>query len=282
MITSFAPALFSPERPMQGLDPLIVAEVRRRLDAISSSEKVTIALAIESGSRAWGFPSPDSDYDCRFVFVRHKDEYLSLDPKRDVIETELTSVLDVNGWDLGKALKLLLKGNAVIIEWLMSPLTYRENSLFRTGFLDLAREVTDRNAISHHYFHLARQQYARVVADENAYPLKKLFYVLRPLVALRWLERNPQAAVAPMHFSLLCNDAGLDTELFAAIEELRLAKAATREMGLGMVPNRIRHFIAHELAQSEARLQPARGALPEHIALANGFYREWITRFSTG
>ncbi|MFE3443732.1 DNA polymerase beta superfamily protein [Nocardia sp. NPDC059180] len=82
-------------------------------------------LAIESGSRAWGFPSPDSDYDCRFLYVASLDTYLSPWRTRDVIETPLVGLLDVNGWDLGKALRLLVKGNAVLIEWLQSPIVYR-------------------------------------------------------------------------------------------------------------------------------------------------------------
>src|SRR6187399_351008 len=102
-------------------DPVVVAEIDARLAAVERDEQVRIPIAIESGSRAWGFPSPDSDYDCRFVYVRRPDAYLSPWVPRDVIETPLVGDLDVNGWDLGKALKLMLKGNAVILEWLRSP-----------------------------------------------------------------------------------------------------------------------------------------------------------------
>src|SRR3712207_5563631 len=97
-------------------DPAIVATIDGRLDLIERSHRVRLPLAIESGSRAWGFPSPDSDYDCRFIFVRCEEDYLSLRPKRDVIETPLEGELDVNGWDLAKALRLMLKGNAVVLE----------------------------------------------------------------------------------------------------------------------------------------------------------------------
>lgn len=83
-----------------------------------------IPWAIESGSRAWGFPSPDSDYDCRFIFVRPRDHYLALWPARDVIETPLDTTFDVNGWDLAKAVRLIAKGNATAIEWLRSSIVY--------------------------------------------------------------------------------------------------------------------------------------------------------------
>jgi predicted nucleotidyltransferase len=105
------------------LDPAVVADVDARLDGVAAEHGVRIPWAIESGSRAWGFPSPDSDYDCRFIFVRPADAYVSLWPARDVIETPLDAVFDVNGWDLGKAIKLISKGNVVPTEWLRSPIT---------------------------------------------------------------------------------------------------------------------------------------------------------------
>ena len=99
-----------------------VEAIDDRLTSVETEHQVRVALAIESDSRAWGFPSPDSDYDCRFIFIRPIEHHLSPWVRRDVIETPLDAVLDVNGWELGKALKLLLKGNAVIIEWLRSPI----------------------------------------------------------------------------------------------------------------------------------------------------------------
>ena len=116
--------------------------------ASSPEERVAIPLAIESGSRAWGFPSPDIGYDCRFVYVRPTKDYLSPWSLRDVIETPLEGELDVSGWDLGKALKLMLKGNAVIVELLQSPITYRGDAEFRDEFLALCRHCADRVKIA--------------------------------------------------------------------------------------------------------------------------------------
>src|SRR4029079_5853412 len=112
-----------------------------RLSAIAREHEVKIPLAIESGSRAWGFPSRDTDYDCRFIYIRNLEDYLSLFPPRDVIETPLNGDLDVNGWDLAKAIRLLLKGNAVVIEWLTSPIIYTADEQFRDTFLSLAERV---------------------------------------------------------------------------------------------------------------------------------------------
>jgi predicted nucleotidyltransferase len=97
-------------------DPIVVAEIGRRLDALRRDEQLDVLLAVESGSRAWGFPSPDSDYDCRLIYVRAIDDYLSLFARRDVVEMPLDGVLDIGGGDLAKALRLLLKGNAVVVE----------------------------------------------------------------------------------------------------------------------------------------------------------------------
>jgi predicted nucleotidyltransferase len=108
---------------LEGFSPDAVSEVRRRLDMVRSSG-VRILFAIESGSRAWGFPSPDSDYDCRFIYVRPIEDHLKLAAERDVIEFPIEGEIDTGGWDLRKALLLALKGNAVIGEWVHSPHVY--------------------------------------------------------------------------------------------------------------------------------------------------------------
>src|SRR5579871_4076596 len=140
------------------MDSSVVAEIDLRLEGIAREHHVKIPLAIESGSRAWGFPSPDSDYDCRFIYVRPISQHLTPWPVRDVIEFAIEDELDANGWDLAKALRLLLKGNAVIIEWLMSPVVYRGEAWFRDGFLEFARHAATREAIGRHYLHLGERQ----------------------------------------------------------------------------------------------------------------------------
>ena len=155
-----------------------LGEIDGRLAEIEQEAKVRILLAIESGSRAWGFPSPDSDYDCRFLFVRRPDDYLSPWLKRDVIEDPLEGDLDVSGWELGKALKLLLKGNAVVVEWLTSPIVYRGDPELREGLLDLARRFPNRTGVARHYLHLGDKQRRTYFADGKPVRLKKLFYAL--------------------------------------------------------------------------------------------------------
>lgn len=205
-------------------DPAIVAAIDARLDAVVA-DGVAIPLAIESGSRAWGFPSPDSDYDCRFVYVRPRAAYLSLWPARDVIETPLDGLLDVNGWDVAKALRLAARGNAVVIEWLRSPVVYRGDPAFRAVLADFCDDHAPVARVGAHYLHLAIGQRAKASLAVN-----KLFYLLRPALALRWLRLHP-GALPPMHFPTLLEAVDLPDALRKEVLALLVRKAVTRELG---------------------------------------------------
>lgn len=260
------------------MDPLVVAEIDVRLDTIVRENSVRILFAVESGSRAWGFPSPDSDYDCRFVYVRGHDDYLSLFPKRDVIETAVTPVFDVNGWDVAKALKLMLSGNAVIIEWLTSPIVYRADTQSRADILALAGQIADRNRIAKHYMHLAKQIAAKYLDDPNEVALKKIFYALRPVVALRWLSRHPDARIAPMNFQQLCAGAGLSSEVESLISKLLVEKAASREMGRGPLPGVLAEFIGAELKSAAASFPLDEPPTMQDRELADWYFRKLVAQ----
>lgn len=229
------------------MDPAVVATIDGELDRIVREHRADVLLAIESGSRAWGFPSPDSDYDCRFVYLRPVADYLTPWPGRDVIETPIVGLLDVSGWDLVKALRLLVNGNAVLIEWLMSPIVYRGDVQFRDELRALADEVADRDRVARHYLHLGRNQWR---LRESSGSLKKVFYSLRPAMALRWLHEHPGKAVAPMHLPTLLEQCELPTDFIDAVAELTELKSRTREMGSGSVPAPIEKFIDDEFEQA--------------------------------
>ena len=260
----------------------VVARIDARLARISVLEEVGIPLAIESGSRAWGFPSPDSDYDSRFVFLRSLHDYLSPWPQRDVIETPLDGVLDVNGWDLRKALTLLLKGNAVILEWVQSPIQYGVDPWFQTMFLALATEVANRDFIVRHYRHTADRQRQLHLSDSVRVRTKKLFYILRPVLALRWLRQRPTTAVPPMHFQPLMEETDLPAELESLLLELIAEKATAGEQAQRPVPTPLLPFIESELAAWQASEQLAEQLIvPDaHKQLATSFLRTSIERFA--
>ena len=239
----------SPRRSIpDSFDPEIVAGIDARLSAAERDELVHIPIAIESGSRAWGFPSPDSDYDCRFVFVRSQDDYRSLWQPRDVIETPLDAIYDVGGWDLGKLIKLMVRGNAVAIEWLTSPIRYRFDQRIANRLLDLACDVTDRAAVRRHYYNLAKASWMPLDRETHDVPLKKLLYALRPVVAMTWLDRHPGEVVAPMAFTQSLAAIDLPLALRAEIDSLIERKSVTAELGVGPVPPAIAALIDAALA----------------------------------
>lgn len=259
--------------------PDAVAAIDGRLETIRREQEVALPLVVESGSRAWGFPSPDSDYDCRFLFVRRAEHYLTPWPRRDVIETPLQGELDVNGWDLGKALKLLLKGNAVVIEWLMSPIVYAADPAFRDDMLALARNHVSGHRIARHYLHLGERQRRTYFADGKEIKLKKIFYALRPAAALRWLRLHPREAVAPMHFPTLMLGCDPPADVAALTAELIASKAETRELGRALLPKPIETFIDREfaIAHEKPKAGPFRISAEAREA-AEILFRNWIRR----
>jgi len=259
----------------------VVADIRARLAAIATEQTVAIPLAVESGSRAWGFPSPDSDYDCRFVFVRPLHRHLTLFPERDVIEEPLTPLLDINGWELAKAITLMLKGNAVILEWLGSPLVYRAERRFVDDFLALAETVVDRAMIARHYLHLGLGQRRAHLGDPAAVAGKKLFYTLRPALALRWLRVNPQRRVPPMDLASLLRQSEVAGGICALVEELVRQKAQRREIGTVAMPDELIRFIDAEFALADAASTAPAPRLPEHLGAADRFFQDTIRRFDT-
>ena len=263
-------------------DPTVVAAIERRLRLIEAEHDVTIVWAVESGSRAWGFPSPDSDYDCRFVYVRPLADYLSIEQKRDVIEVPIAEELDINGWDLFKMARLLLKGNAVAIEWLTSPIIYRGLVAFRDEWCCEAERFVDRAALVRHYYHLGHGQFRRHMAQADAVSLKKVFYVLRPAVALRWLRLHPGRNVAPMHLPTLLAQVDLPEATRQEIEALIERKAVTREMGQGAFPKPILDFIHAEYEQAQELPEAADSPLKrDGMADLDRLIRCWIETCET-
>ena len=225
----------------------IIAE---KLREIEEKEHVKILHCIESGSRAWGFASPDSDYDVRFIYVRPKEFYLRLDKTRDVIEWQLDDTLDINGWDIQKALVLLRKSNPTLFEWNMSPIVYKTTEEWAR-----IRTVVDRHFVPqagmYHYLNTAKRNIREFLSGETV-KYKKYFYVLRPLLACKWIlaEGTPP----PMPFREL-TAAYLDDEIRADVETLLYLKMNTPEMGEGKHFDEVDAYIECTVAELEEKLQ---------------------------
>lgn len=144
----------------------IVKEINEKLDEIEKKENVRILHAIESGSRAWGFASPDSDYDVRFIYVRRREDYLRLDEPRDVIEWQLDDVLDINGWDLKKALKQFARGNATLFEWSGSPIVYRSTDEWNR-IREVSKQYFSEKSAVYHYYGTANSTYQEYLQGDK-------------------------------------------------------------------------------------------------------------------
>lgn len=229
----------------------MIEHIRQILSTIEKDEKVQILYACESGSRAWGFASADSDYDVRFIYLRPKEWYLSIDleRKRDVIELPLTSSLDVNGWDLRKALLLFQQSNPPLLEWLGSPIIYLEKYSVAARMRELAEICYSPIACQYHYYKMAKGNYREYLQGEQVW-VKKYFYVLRPVLAVIWLER--EMGVVPTEFSRLVEGVVESEQVKIAIDGLLAEKRTGNELDYGPRIPAISEFLERELERMEA------------------------------
>jgi len=208
------------------IDEDVQKEILRRIKEAEAEHGVKILYAIESGSRAWGFESPNSDFDVRFIYAHPKDWYLAvnLEDKRDVIEYPIVDEIDINGWDIRKALKLFWKSNPAIVEWLQSPIVYVDDNHFAAKARDLITNVYSNAKGIYHYRSMAKTNY-RGYLKSDMVPLKKYFYVLRPLLAIKWIEKynEPAPIVFDQLRELVADDKLLDAEISNLLERKRIS-----------------------------------------------------------
>jgi predicted nucleotidyltransferase len=232
-----------------GETDIVKERVCSELQRIEREHGIRVLLAVESGSRAWGFASPDSDYDVRFVYAHARDWYVSIVEPRDVIEQMLPGDLDVSGWDLRKTLRLFSKCNLALNEWLGSPIVYTECAGFRPALAQLLPQYFNAIAGVHHYRSIAARTFAENYADGRI-RIKKLFYVLRPLLACRWIERN--GSQPPTEFARLAAPAWVTSEERGWIDHLLRLKAAAAEAEPISLEERWVERIRSELEHYEA------------------------------
>lgn len=219
-------------------------EIIKKLQEIEQQQQVSILYAVESGSRAWGFASRNSDYDVRFIYIHQPDWYLSIREKRDVIEIPINDELDINGWDIRKALGLFTKSNPPLLEWLGSPIVYLDNFQFADRLRSLLQDSFLPQRCMHHYLHMAQGNYREYLKGEMV-RLKKYLYVLRPILACLWLEKY--GTMPPTEFNRLRQDASLSITLDNAIEELLQKKMAGEELDVAPQIPVLNEFIEQQL-----------------------------------
>ncbi|PWV64889.1 nucleotidyltransferase domain-containing protein [Plasticicumulans acidivorans] len=236
------------------IDPAVRRDIEARLAALEAQHGVRILFACESGSRGWGFASTDSDYDVRFVYVQPPAWYLRIEPGRDVIEEPISALLDINGWELRKALRLLARGNTTLGEWLDSPVHYRADAAFITRLQAARAQVYRPQQAFHHYLHMARGN-DRGYLHGTTVRLKKYLYVLRPLLAAQWVLRH--AGPPPMRFAALVEALIEDPALRTAIDALLARKRQGGEALYGPPEPLIQTFIDTTLQALDGAQPPA-------------------------
>ena len=197
--------------------------IQNILTQLSQEKDIEILYACETGSRAWGFPSPDSDYDIRFIYMHKQDWYLKLNEQKDTIE-QMVGDFDVTGWDVRKCLMLLKKSNAPLIERFQSPIEYKNVGEFKNDFTNLITKYYSPVAVFHHHFSLAKNFWEDLNNKEEI-KLKSFFYLVRSLLSCNWIIYDDN--VLPMQIEGLMKY--IDDDLKNNLKELIKLKATVGE-----------------------------------------------------
>jgi predicted nucleotidyltransferase len=244
------------------------------LAALEAEHNIRILYACESGSRAWGFPSPDSDYDVRFIYVHALDWYLGLDEGPDTLNFPVDDELDLAGWELRKTLRLLRGSNAALFEWLQSPIVYHEVPGFRARLAPLLPLAFNGKAGLYHYLGQLRRGVEEDLVGEEV-RLKRLFYALRSALAARWIRGK--YALPPMEFAPL--RAVLPAELQGVVDELLAQKAHSNDKTTVARPSALIEFLVAEYAAGQVAREGLAVARPTGLGEAlDAVLRQQVAR----
>lgn len=256
------------------IPPLIHVEILERIKAAEVEHNVKVLFAVESGSRAWGFASPNSDYDVRFVYVHPRDWYLAIDleDKRDVIEYPIVDEIDINGWDLRKALQLLWRSNPGIVEWLQSPIVYVDDGVFAPAARALLPKVYSPVKGIYHYRHMAKNNYREHFKTDTVI-IKKYFYILRALFSCMWIEKTDKPAPIEFHHlrALVADDSAIDAEISALLER----KKISQEKEIAAPIPALNKFIETMLVRFE-ELKPIEPERDRNIEQLNKLFQQFL------
>jgi predicted nucleotidyltransferase len=247
--------------------------ILNRLAEVAAEQKIKMLFACESGSRGWQFPSPDSDYDVRFIYVRPLRYYLSVMERSDDLQFAISGDLDMYGWDLRKVLQLMRKSNTTPFEWLQSPIVYRQEPGFRDELWALCQHYFGRRSNIHHYLGIAGGA-LETVTNGSEITIKKLFYVLRPLLAAKWcLEKQ---TIAPMTIGPLMSL--LPDAMQRQVSDLIALKATAAEGFIINISAGLKTYIDTEFARI---IEASRNLQRDHFEVdqLDDFFINTITRY---
>lgn len=248
-------------------------QIEKELHDLEALLDIKILYAVESGSRAWGFASMNSDWDVRFVYIHRKDWYLRIDDGADNVEKILPNDIDLAGWEIRKALKLFRKSNPPLLEWLQSPLIYREDNPFAVRLRQQMEFYFNPRSCLHHYLHMAEGNY-RTYLQKDVVRVKKYFYVLRPILACEWImNRN---TMPPMEFATLLETQVKDNFISREIELLLARKASGEELAEEPKIQLLNDFLELRLAFFSEFVKSVDTPVPPSTDALNQLFRQTL------
>ena len=251
-------------------------EIIEVLREVGNKRGIKVLYACETGSRAWGFPSPDSDYDVRMIYMHEPDWYLSLSDKKDTIAFMSDDrELDITGWDIKKCLRLLWKSNGALLERIQSPIVYREVGNFVAELRQLAAQCYAPIATMHHYIGMAKKSFDGIAYEKNA-RLKQLFYALRASMACKWIVDKD--VMPPIVFTTMLDELSIDKDIRNRIRELIHLKAAKEESYIHPKEPALNEFIREQLDIAQKIADTLPGRKDKHLDLDN-FFRKVIKTY---
>ena len=247
--------------------------VTEAIKAIELRHGCRVLFAVESGSRAWGFASPDSDYDVRGVYVRPLDWYLQLkDDPQDTIVEALPDEIDVSLWDIRKALLQMTKSNASFFEWLGSPIIYRDDGLIATLNM-LKSDCFNPTHVAYHYASMFRKAMEARDVD-GTIRIKKLCYALRASLCLKYamtVEEMP-----PTPFVDVLEGVKLAPDEREAIRELLVQKEHALKSDVIVPDPRLANLLADRYDSIASHPWRKDGAAAEVYAKLERIFRDCV------
>ena len=247
-------------------------EILQLLSQTEKEKNVKILYANESGSRAWGFPSPDSDFDIRFIYMHERDWYLSVNESKDQITVMPNKLLDGMGWDFRKYLRLLYNSNATTFEWLHSPIVYLEDESFTAPLRGLAKIYFQPKKVVRHYLGIATGMLHREFQEDRV-KIKKYFYVLRPVLAASYISKY--GTPAPVDFHELLPLIKNEPDIYNEINKLLKQKETAMESDKVKRINVLDEFVKKEMERCEAVAKALPNIQMEWDDI-NSFYRKTL------
>ncbi|MCL2571129.1 MAG: nucleotidyltransferase domain-containing protein [Defluviitaleaceae bacterium] len=255
------------------MDPNIVKSIMEKLKETEETHQVKIPLAIESGSRGWGFAAANADYDCRFIYVHKRDWYLSVQEKKDFIEYPVDEIFDIRGYDLSRALKYIMKSQATILEYLSSNVGYIRNNTVIGKLQTLAIDFFNPIPVSYHYLNLARNMLKEVTESPTA-KIKKYFYILRPVANLNYIWQYNKMPY--MEYAKTLEAIDPDLAILDAINELKALKASSLEHDLIPMYTPLIGYFQSEIETFDQRLKTMKHEKNKNYDLIDDAFRSII------